>query len=99
MKVLQNIFGNLKKCGDRNPLKKAGRNPKSLKSRSKYFKSNKMAKGKCIICKESVGGLFKATDYACPACGKCYCKACSDKKGLILKDYVSPCCGRILKEL
>ena len=50
-----------------------------------------MAKGKCVICKESLGGFFKATAYACPACGKCYCKACSDKKGLILKDYVSPC--------
>jgi hypothetical protein len=98
LKVLQ-LFFKVKKCVDWKPPKKAGRNPKSLKSRNKYFNSNKMAKGKCVICKKSLGGLFKATAYACPACGKCYCKDCSDKKGLILKDYVSPCCGRILKEL
>jgi hypothetical protein len=58
-----------------------------------------MAKGICVICKGSVGGLFSASAFACPACGKCYCKTCSDKKGLILKDYVSPCCGRKLKKL
>jgi hypothetical protein len=60
LKVLQ-LFFKVKKCGDWNPPKKAGRNPKSIKSRSKYFKSNKMAKGKCVICKELLGDFFKAT--------------------------------------
>ncbi len=58
-----------------------------------------MAKGKCVICKKDLGGLFSAPAYTCPACGKCYCKACGDKKGLIFKNFISPCCGRELKKI
>ena len=55
-----------------------------------------MAKGKCVSCKKDLGGFFFPTTYACPACGKCYCKDCADKKGIIIKDLISPCCGREL---
>jgi len=55
-----------------------------------------MAKGICVICGKPVGGIFQQTGYACPGCGKCYCKNCVPKIGTLIKKPACPDCGRAL---
>jgi len=57
-----------------------------------------MARGICSNCGKQVGGLMQPLQqgYACPGCGKLYCKNCGPKIGLIFKKPTCPNCGREL---
>lgn len=55
-----------------------------------------MAKGICVNCGKKVGTFLAPPGYACPGCGKLYCKDCVPTVGSLFKKPVCPTCGREL---